>query len=256
MEEAMSEAGIDAGIARRGDELFESHRQLIYCRTDRLFAKLMVFQWAAVIAAACWLTPRTWAGQYSRVHIHVWVAVILGGSITLFPVALAYWRLGQAVTRYTIAAAQMLMSALLIHVTGGRIETHFHIFGSLAFLAFYRDWRVFVPATLVVAADHFARGLYLPQSVFGVLTASPWRWVEHSGWVIFEDIFLIRSCSQSVQEMRSIARQHAQLEITNTIIERRVDERTAELKKAGETCASPKRRLKLPAGQRARFSRP
>ena len=48
-------------------------------------------------------------------------------------------------TRYTIATAQMLMSALLIHLTGGRIETHFHVFGSLAFLAFYRDWRVLRP---------------------------------------------------------------------------------------------------------------
>src|SRR5262245_15602680 len=33
----------------------------------------------------------------------------------------------------------------------GRIETHFHVFGSLAFLAFYRDWRVLVTATVVVA---------------------------------------------------------------------------------------------------------
>jgi hypothetical protein len=76
----------------------------------------------------------------------------------------------------------MLMSALLIHLTGGRIETHFHVFGSLAFLAFYRDWRVLIPATIVVAVDHAVRGLYFPQSVFGVLTASPWRWVEHAGW--------------------------------------------------------------------------
>ena len=64
-----------------------------------------------------------------------------------FPVALALLRPGVAMTRYSIAIAQMLMSALLIHLTGGRIETHFHVFGSLAFLAFYRDWRVLVPAT-------------------------------------------------------------------------------------------------------------
>ena len=43
---------------------------------------------------------------------------------------------------YVIAAAQMLSAGLLIHLTGGRLETHFHVFGSLAFLAFYRDWRV------------------------------------------------------------------------------------------------------------------
>lgn len=34
------------------------------------------------------------------------------------------------------------MSSLLIHHTGGRIETHFRVFGSLAFPAFYRDRRV------------------------------------------------------------------------------------------------------------------
>ena len=48
----------------------------------------------------------------------------------------------------------MLMGALLIHLTGGRIEAHFHIFGSLAFLAIYRDWRVLITASLVVVLDH------------------------------------------------------------------------------------------------------
>ena len=68
-------------------------------------------------------------------------------------------------TRHVVAVAQMLTSALLIHITGGRIETHFHVFGSLAFLAFYRDWRVFIPATIVVGLDHMVRGIFWPQSV-------------------------------------------------------------------------------------------
>ena len=71
-------------------------------------------------------------------------------------------------TRHSIAVAQMLMGALLIHLSGGRIETHFHVFGSLAFLAFYRDWTVLVSASVVVAADHLLRGLFWPQSVYGV----------------------------------------------------------------------------------------
>jgi two-component system, sensor histidine kinase and response regulator len=104
------------------------------------------------------------------------------------------------------------MSGLLIHLSGGRIETHFHVFGSLAFLAFYRDWRVLIPATVVVAADHFVRGVYWPQSAFGVLTASHWRWVEHAAWVIFENIFLVQSCVQSVRDMRDNAKKQAELE--------------------------------------------
>src|SRR5438128_11411899 len=125
-------------------------------------------------------------GAGSQVHPHVWSAVFLGGAITSLPLFLAIAFPGSTLTRYVIAVAQMLMSALLIHLTGGRIETHFHVFGSLAFLAYYRDWRVLIPATIVVAADHAVRGLYFPQSVFGILTASPLRWVEHAGWVVFE----------------------------------------------------------------------
>src|SRR4029077_10270940 len=92
------------------------------------------------------------------------------------------------------------------------IETHFHVFGSLAFLAFYRDWRVLVPATVVVAADHFLRGMFGPQSVYGVLIASHWRWLEHAAWVAFEDIFLIVSCRRSMAELQDNASRTAALE--------------------------------------------
>lgn len=216
-------------MSQRTEALFEAHRQSIFRRTDRLFAGFLVIQWLAGIAAAVWISPRTWHGQYSQTHPHVWAAVFLVGLIIAFPVFLALRRPGAASTRYFVGGAQMLVSAMLIHLTGGRIETHFHVFGSLAILAFYRDWRVFIPATLVVAADHFLRGVFWPQSVFGVLTASPWRWVEHAGWVLFEDVFLIRSCFQSVREMRDIAGQQAQLETANELIELKVVQRTAEL---------------------------
>jgi two-component system sensor histidine kinase/response regulator len=240
VEEAIREADLRDAVAHRSTVLFKDHQRSIYRRTDRLFAGLMLCQWLAGIVIAAWVSPRTWAGQYSQLHLHVWAAVLLGGAITLLPVLLAWLRPGEALTRYVVAVSQMLMSALLIHLTGGRIETHFHVFGSLAILAFYRDWRVFVPATLVVAADHFIRGVYWPQSVFGVLTASPWRWVEHAGWVIFEDVFLIRSCFQSVQEMMDIARQRAELEATKEIVERRVLDRTAELQESKEALRKAK----------------
>ena len=106
----------------------------------------------------------------------------------------------------------MLTGALLIHLSGGRIETHFHVFGSLAFLAFYRDWKVLVPATVVVALDHMLRGYFWPQSVYGVVVASQWRWIEHAAWVLFEDIFLIVSCRRSVLEMQQTAERTAALE--------------------------------------------
>ena len=204
------------GKEKRAGYLFHQSQQAIYRRVDRLFAGLMLFQWVAGVVAALVISPRAWEGAISHVHIHVWAALLLGGLITFYPVLLALLRPGMASTRYTIAVSQMLMSALLIHLSGGRIETHFHVFGSLAFLAFYRDWRVFVPATIVVALDHFVRGVYWPQSVFGVLTASHWRWIEHAAWVVFEDVFLIWSCLQGIREMRDSAEKQAELETLST----------------------------------------
>jgi signal transduction histidine kinase len=194
------------------DALFHAHQQQIYERTDRMFAQLMALQWIAGIIFALWVSPRTWAGSVSQVHVHVWAAVFLGGALSLFPALLVQLQPGAPSTRYVIATAQMLMSALLIHLTGGRIETHFHVFGSLAFLAFYRDWRVLVPATIVVALDHFLRGLFWPQSVYGVLVASEWRWLEHAAWVVFEDIVLVMSCLRGTRELRQIAERTAILE--------------------------------------------
>ena len=162
---------------------------------------------------ALWVSPLTWAGPVSRTHLHVWAAILVGGIISLFPALLGAVPARASRRRATsIAVAQMLMGALLIHLTGGRIETHFHVFGSLAFLAFYRDWRVLVPATVVVALDHMLRGMFWPQSVYGVLVASQWRWVEHAAWVVFEDVFLFVACRRSVAEMRETAERTASLE--------------------------------------------
>src|SRR3954467_6640871 len=201
----------DESFQQRVKDLFAQHRRSIFKRTDRMFAALMAVQWLAGIAAALWISPKTWAGSYSQTHIHVWAAVFLGGVISLFPISLALLRPGENSTRYVIATSQMLMSSLLIHLTGGRIETHFHVFGSLAFLAFYRDWRVLVPATVVVAADHLLRGMFWPESVYGVLAASQWRWLEHAGWVFFEDAVLFVAIKRNVAEMWEHAVRTAEL---------------------------------------------
>jgi two-component system cell cycle sensor histidine kinase/response regulator CckA len=215
--------------ARRATDIFSEHQQLIYKRTDHMFAVLMALQWAAGIAAACWISPKTWAGATSQIHLHVWAALLLGSAISSLPIMLALMQPGRASTRYTIAVGQMLMGALLIHLTGGRIETHFHVFGSLAFLSFYRDWRVLVPATIVVAADHFLRGVFWPQSVYGVMTASEWRWLEHAGWVLFEDTFLFIAIRHSISEMWDIATRTAEIKSLNEGLESHVAERTSQL---------------------------
>ncbi len=219
-------------LAATTEKLLRAHQLEIWTRTDRLFAGLLAFEWLVAMAMAFWRSPYTWSGDVSRVHPHVWTAVFLGAAIVSMPLFLAFRCAGQTMTRHVIAVAQMTMSGLLIHLGGGRIEMHFHVFGSLAFLAFYRDWRVLITASAVVAADHLLRGIYLPMSVYGIANASILRTLEHAGWVIFEDVFLIGSCLRAVREMRRIAENRALLEHSYHDVERKVQERTAELKNA------------------------
>jgi signal transduction histidine kinase len=221
-------------VAAAANAHWREHQASIWKRTDRLLAGLLIFEWIAGIGLVLWRSPRTWDGVTASIHPHLWAALFLGIAIISLPVVLAFIRPGHTLTRHTIAAGQMLMSALLIHLGDGRIEMHFHIFGSLAFLAFYRDWRVLITATVVVAVDHLVRGIYLPESVYGVMSASLWRTAEHAGWVVFEDIFLVGSCIQGVREMHGIAVNRALLEHSYQDVEQQVAQRTAELKTSQE----------------------
>src|SRR5690242_19028237 len=122
-----------ARVAPRAAEIFSLRMRSVHERTDRMFAGLLAAEFAVGNLMAVLVSPLTWAGESSRVHVHVWSALIVGGLIVSLPIVLALRHPGERLTRHCIAIAQMLMSALFIHLSGGRIETHFHVFGSLAF---------------------------------------------------------------------------------------------------------------------------
>ena len=162
----MSPSPPESPIRHRAEELFAEQERRITSGVDHLFAGLLMVQWMAAVGVSLWISPRAWRGTSSQVHLHVWLAVCLGAAIAIPPMFLAMFRSSRPSTRYLVAIGQMLMGSLLIHLTGGRIETHFHVFGSLALLAFYRDWKVLVVATIVVVVDHVTRGTFWPFSVF------------------------------------------------------------------------------------------
>lgn len=195
--------------------LFNEQLGLLRKRFDHIFMVLLLVEWVAAILIAIWVSPYGWAGKVQTIHFHVQAAVLLGGLITVFPILLIRFRSGWVVTRHVVAISQMLWSALFIHLSGGRIETHFHVFGSLAWLAFYLDWTVIVTATVVVALDHLIRGLFWPESVYGTVNAEWWRFLEHAGWVVFEDIILMFSIANNRRLIRQITRQQAELEEAN-----------------------------------------
>lgn len=225
---------LTAKIAGRASDLFNQHLRKIFVSTDKLFSVLLTMEWIGAIVTSITVSPLAWEGMNASMHLHVQLAVWLGFSIIALPLYLAWKFPGHVATRHCIAIAQALITSLLIHLTGGRIETHFLVFGSLTFLFFYRDWRVLITASVLVAIDHLLRGYFIPYSVYGVTYREPLRWLEHASWVVFADLFLIRACILSRREMWHVAQKRAQLELVNEIFESEVVLRTKEVKQSEE----------------------
>ncbi len=191
--------------------LFRQQWDSVFRETDQFFARVLLLEWLVLVIVALVGASGLWRAGDLAGAAPVWRALFFGGAITLIPVALVRWRPGAAVTRYAIAASQMIHASLLIALSGDRVETHFFVFCSLVILSFYRDWRVLIPATAVVVIDHFVRGVFWPVALFGSLEAN-WKALEHCVWVLFEDILLCVGCLRSVQEMRATASRTAALE--------------------------------------------
>ncbi len=228
---SMSDSNIDANHQSMNliTERFKTAQNRVYCNIDRLFIPVFLLQWVLAITLALLFASRTWTADQHSVNEHLITAFALGGLLTFSVCVLGLFYTGKIYTRMTIAIAQMLFGSLLIDITGGRIETHFHVFGSLAFLMLYRDWRVIVVATLVVVIDHTLRGVYIPLSVFGVSGAPFWRILEHAGWVVFEDIVLLYGCYLFRKEMWTIAEREVENQLLLQGLEKRVQERTTQL---------------------------
>ena len=93
-------------------------------------------------------------------------------------------------TSSSIGISAVSLSALLIHISGGMIEMHFHIFVMLALLICFGSPIVLIAAAAVVAVHHIAFFFFLPASVFNY-EASFWIVLLHATFVIIQ---VVPSC--------------------------------------------------------------
>jgi signal transduction histidine kinase len=207
------------------DAVFAANLQIVHTRTDHLFFWLLVAQTALAVGLAVIVPPPDGPAGIPRRT----VSVVAGALLTLFALVLIRRRPGTRGTRYAVAVVQMVWSGLLIQLTGGRLETHFHVFGSLAFLAFYRDWRTLVLALASIATNHAVRAVVWPASAYAGGALEWWRLLEYGAWMTFEGVVLALGCLWSVREMRVAAAREAALAHLADHVEHEVRSRTAEL---------------------------
>src|SRR5690606_27511759 len=76
--------------------------QELRVQIDRVFVLLLWLKWFAALAAATWLSPRSWAGAEASTHPHVWAALFLAGALTLGPTFMVQLSAGSAATRHAV----------------------------------------------------------------------------------------------------------------------------------------------------------
>ena len=213
-------------LESRCHDILTQHESAIRTRTDRAFALLLMLEYILSIAVeASFSSLRTSGSSLSQ----IFTAASIGGMILAFPISLVYRYPSRSVTRHVIAVAQILYSVRLSQTFGIGVETPFHIFGTFALLAFYRDWRVLITAGVAATADHLIFRLHDPLLLSGI--SSPMNLIgrEDVCWLLVENLFLIWLCHHSTREWKSMAQHRALLEFTNEVIEVDVRNRIAEL---------------------------
>jgi signal transduction histidine kinase len=186
----------------------------------RMYRILFVLQWAVAVVLA-W--QKSQPGQSP-----VLFTFVLGGVLcvpaNLFTKAapLAWW------ARHFVALCQVAWSALFLWLLEGRPDAQFHLFASLALLAFYRDWSVLLTASLAAITWSVVRVLSLPDS-YDVGASAWWHLFDQSIWIIAEMLLLQFAVRQSFMTVRKFAQTVADLQLANETIGKDAHERTAEL---------------------------
>lgn len=100
-------------------------------------------------------------------------------------------------------------SALLVHFSGGVIETHFHFFVMLGVISLYQDWTPFLLSIVYVVIHHGTVGVLQPDAVYNHPAAwnNPWTWAAIHG------IFVVMASVANLVTWRvnEAARQHAEM---------------------------------------------
>src|SRR5687768_11812409 len=193
--------------------------------THRTFRILFAVQWPVALFLA-------WKSALPGESRFLFVLVL--GSMLSVP-ALLFARAAPRLSwvRHFMALCQIGWSLVFMWLLEGRSEAQFHLFVSLAFLAFYRDWRVLATATIAAIAYPMVRIVLLPDS-YVIGPSAWWRVVDQGIWTVCEFLILLLAVQQSLKTVQKFCLHAATLALTNETIGRNVDERTAELTRSRE----------------------
>jgi len=145
----------------------------------------MVLLWVHVAAIPLY-------GMYrGNSFLHAWADT---GLVAVAALVAGFARLGRVASSSVAAAGLMICSGVIVHLSGGMIEAHFHFFVMIPVIALYEAWPPFTLAVAYVLVHHGVMGTLNPQGVYNHPAARerPWLFAGvHAGFFAFASIACI-----------------------------------------------------------------
>src|SRR5881397_113993 len=162
------------GVGARLRSLVPEGRRLPEPVWRRRHRGILVLLWIHAVGIAVFAAVR----QFDAPHV-VLEAGAVGATAVLAGLLPGPRRLRSVIACFGL----MTSSALLVHLSGGYIEFHFHFFVMVGLLALYQDWTTFILAIGYVVVHHGLVGVLDPQSVYNheSARAQPWVWAGIHG---------------------------------------------------------------------------
>jgi PAS domain S-box-containing protein len=118
--------------------------------------------------------------------------------LAAFAVLAADRRLGRKLRAALASIGLVTASALLVHMTGGLIEAHFHFFVIVAVITLYEDWLPFGLAFAYVVLHHGSVGVLDSTGVYNHAEAQAHPWT----WALIHGVFVISAGAANVVAWR------------------------------------------------------
>jgi diguanylate cyclase (GGDEF)-like protein len=179
------------------------------------------------------LTPEVWARRHRGIVVLLWLhvaaltgfgvargrglthALLEGSVVALFALVAAHPAIGRRARSAAAVVGLSTSSAILVHLSGGVIEAHFHFFVMVGVITLYQDWLPFGLALGYVVVHHGLLGALRPTDVFNHPAAwqQPWKWaLIHGGFVLAASVAYLVNWRLSERQAVEISRLVSRLE--------------------------------------------
>jgi diguanylate cyclase (GGDEF)-like protein len=177
------------------------------------------------------LTPEVWARRHRGIVWLLWlhVAGVVGFAmvrgygllhglqeaslVAVFALPAAHPAVGRRARSAVAVLGLVTASAVIVHLSGGVVEAHFHFFVMVGVITLYQDWLPFGLALAYVVVHHTVLGVLAPAQVFNHPAAQrePWKWaLLHGAFVLAASVaYLVNwrlSESQAIEISRLVSR--------------------------------------------------